>query len=110
MALNPTSKTEYAIDSAPTSQAEVVTGVASTNIIITEIYVHNHSGSSTTIQVWANPAGGGDVDIVEQTLDDGDHGNIVQNARIVIEPSGTVDVEAGAANVSVIITSIREAL
>lgn len=106
--LNPTSYTEYATNSAPVTQTEVVTGVASTNIIITEIYAHNHSGSQTTLQVLVNPSGGGDVDIVDQTLDDGDHGNIVENARIVVNSSGTVDVNAGAANVSVIITSMRE--
>jgi hypothetical protein len=99
---------EYATDSAPTSKSVVIAAKVSTKRQIRKATFINNSGAPMTFDLYINPAGTKEILFLpNKQLADKETWSCIDLEGQVIEPNGTLSLDASVGNMAVSIASIR---
>lgn len=98
----------YAIASAPTAKTEVIAAEPSTIRVIRKATFTNNSGGTLTVELYIDPDGSTEVQIVNtKTLIDKETWSCPDAEGQVLSPTGTVDINTGGANIGVLMPGIK---
>lgn len=98
----------YASNSIPIVKTEIISAEASTRRIIRKATFTNYSGSSVTIDLYIQPDGSNEVQIVDtKTLVDQETWSCPDVESHVLEFLGTLDVKASSTNVALVVSGSK---
>lgn len=106
MAITPASF--YSTASAPTAKTEVVSAATATKRVIRKATFCNNSGSTLTFDLYIDPTGAQEVQIVDtKTLVDKETWSCPDAEGHVLNAAGTIDIAVSIAGLDVAISGIN---
>lgn len=106
MARNPASL--YSIASLPTTKTELISAETATKRIIRKATFTNNSGGTLTVNLYMDPTGAAEVQIVDtKALIDTESWDVPNIEGHVLEAAGTIDGDASGAGVDLVISGVK---
>jgi len=98
----------YSSASIPTTKTEIVSAEANTVRIIRKATFTNNSGGALTIDLYVDPSGSTEVQIVDtKTLSDQETWSCPDIEGHILSSSGTIDVTASGAGIDLVISGVK---
>ncbi len=98
----------YSSASIPTTKTEIVSAEANTVRIIRKATFTNNSGGALTIDLYVDPSGSTEVQIVDtKTLSDKETWSCPDIEGHILGASGTIDVTASGAGIDLVISGVK---